>query len=193
MRRRKRNPFKSCGTGFGLSPESASATASVRPDANSSLISSSASRLKIHSPVALSIAEFFWAANPFHSSTKTFAPSDFAISTVRSVEPESTTMTSPLPSATSGCTLASVRPMLVSSLKVMMTTESCMGSRATANPRLSHRPLGLSPSGLSLTRGARFPRLDANTGCRTSNNKKTIKITRTGSIGCRYLAWGKTK
>src|SRR5882762_5221297 len=54
----------------------------------------------------------------------TFAPNDFAISIVRSVEPESTTMISPVPSGTSGCTLESVRPILASSLWVMMTTES---------------------------------------------------------------------
>jgi len=34
------------------------------------------------------MAEFFCAAKPFHSSTKTFAPNDFATSTVLSVEPE---------------------------------------------------------------------------------------------------------
>jgi len=62
------------------------------------LTSSSASKLRIQSPVALSMAEFFCAAKPFHSSTKTFAPNDFATSTVLSVEPESTTMISPLPS-----------------------------------------------------------------------------------------------
>ena len=57
--------------------------------------SSSASRLRIQSPVAFSIAEFFCAEKPFQVSTKTFAPNDFAISTVRSVEPESTMMISP--------------------------------------------------------------------------------------------------
>ncbi len=73
------------------------------------------------------MAEFFCAAKPFHSSTNTFAPNDFAISTVRSVEPESTTMISPLPSATSGCTLASVRPIFASSLNVIITTERVIG------------------------------------------------------------------
>ena len=38
------------------------------------LTSSSASRLRIQSPDALSSAEFFCAAKPFHGSTKTFAP-----------------------------------------------------------------------------------------------------------------------
>src|SRR5581483_10131764 len=92
--------------------------------ASSGSTSSSASKLKIHSPDAFSSAEFFCAAYPFHSSTKTFAPSDSAISTVRSVDPESTTMISPFPSRTSGITLSSVRPRLASSLYVMMTTES---------------------------------------------------------------------
>ena len=62
---------------------------------NSGLTSSSASRLKIQSRVAFSIAEFFCAAKPFQDSGKTRAPKDFAISMVRSVEPESTTMISP--------------------------------------------------------------------------------------------------
>src|SRR5215471_9466431 len=92
--------------------------------------SSSASRLRIQFPVAFSIAEFFCAAKPFHPSINTLAPYDFAISTVRSVEPESTTMISPFPSATSGCTLRSVRPMFASSLNVMTTTETCMGCRS---------------------------------------------------------------
>src|ERR1700693_489123 len=91
--------------------------------AKSRSTSSSASKLKIQSPIALSMAEFFCAPKPFHSSTNTFAPNDFAIPTVPSFEPESTTMISPLPSATSGFTLASVRPMLASSLNVIMTTE----------------------------------------------------------------------
>ena len=69
----------------------------------------------------------------------TFAPNDFATSIVRSVEPESTTMISPLSSAISGCTLASARPMLAFSLKLIMTTESIMGIRVPLqNSELSH-------------------------------------------------------
>src|ERR1035441_9689388 len=78
---------------------------------------------------------------------KTFAPKDFAMSMVRSAEPESTTMISPFPSATSGCTLASVRPMFVSSLCVMITTE-----RITMISRYPKRA------------GRTAPRRQANTG-----------------------------
>src|SRR5207248_300090 len=99
--------------------------------------SSSASKLKIHSPDALSSAEFFCAAYPFHSSTKTLAPNDRAISTVRSVDPESTTMISPFPSRTKGITLSSVRARFASSLYVMMTTES-VTPREYAKPSRFH-------------------------------------------------------
>src|ERR1039458_4359026 len=78
---------------------------------------------------------------------KTLAPNDFAMSMVRSAEPESTTMISPFPSATSGCTLASVRPMFVSSLCVMITTE-----RITMISRYPKRA------------GRAAPRRQANTG-----------------------------
>src|ERR1700732_1141198 len=85
----------------------------------SSVSSSSASSDTTQVPAHLSIAEFFCSANPFQSSEKTFAPNDLAISTVRSVEPESTTTIS---SATR--TLASVRARLSASLRVMIATES---------------------------------------------------------------------
>ncbi len=70
------------------------------------------------------MAEFFWEENPFHGSQKTLVlGKEVAISTVRSVEPESTTM-----SSLAQRTLARVRPRLASSSRVMMATESviCM-------------------------------------------------------------------
>ena len=51
-----------------------------------------------------------------------FASKDWAISRVRSVEPESTTTIS-----SANCTLARVRARFASSLKVMMATESVGG------------------------------------------------------------------
>src|ERR1700726_701219 len=86
---------------------------------SSSVSSSSASSDKTQVPAHLSIAEFFCSANPFQSSEKTFAPNDLAISTVRSLEPESTTTIS-----SANRTLASVRARLSASLSVMIATES---------------------------------------------------------------------
>ncbi len=56
-------------------------------------------------PVGLVDGRIFLRGVALPFFDETFAPNDFAISTVRSVEPESTTMISPLPSATSGFTL----------------------------------------------------------------------------------------
>src|SRR5438132_11336817 len=91
--------------------------------ASSGSNASSASNCSTQSPVAFSITEFFCAAKPFQVSIKIFAQKERAISNVRSVEPESTTMISPCPSRTSGCTLSSVRGRLASSLRVMSATE----------------------------------------------------------------------
>src|SRR5439155_596246 len=78
------------------------------PSANSGSSASSASNCNTQSHVALSMAEFFCAANPFQGSEKILAPYECAISSVLSVDPESTTMISPRPSRTSGITLSSV-------------------------------------------------------------------------------------
>src|SRR6185312_10035339 len=91
--------------------------------ASSGLTSSSASRERIQSPVALARAEFFCGANPFHGSTKTFAPLACERATVASVLPESTTITS----SAIPLTLCKVRTMLASSFKVMMQTDRPMG------------------------------------------------------------------
>ena len=69
------------------------------------------------------MAEFFCTAKPFHGSEKIFAPYERAISNVRSVDPESTTMISPRPSRTNGITLSSVLGRLASSFCVINTTE----------------------------------------------------------------------
>src|SRR5262249_45215996 len=57
----------------------------------------------------------------FHPSSKTIAPSSRAMLSVRSVEPESTTTRS-----SAKATLAKVRPILLSSFRVMITTERLM-------------------------------------------------------------------
>src|SRR5579872_75068 len=97
--------------------------------ASSALTSSSASSDKIHSQLALSSDEFFCSANPFQGSTNTLAPYDRAMDAVLSVLPESTTMISPAMSLT----LSSVRPILASSLRVMMQTERLMRERITGS------------------------------------------------------------
>ncbi len=61
----------------------------------------------------------FLRCKSFHTSVKTLAPNDLAISTVRSVEPESTTTIS-----SAKRTLASVRARFSSSFSVMIATES---------------------------------------------------------------------
>src|SRR5437879_13824563 len=91
--------------------------------ANSGSSASSASNCNTQSHVALSMAEFFCAANPFQGSEKILAPYERAISSVLSVDPESTTMISPRPSRTSGITLSSVIGILASSFCVINTTE----------------------------------------------------------------------
>ena len=90
-----------------------------------SLSSSSALSDSTHWPSHFSMAEFFCAANPFHASGKDLHlwTNSFAISSVRSVEPESTMTIS---SAIS-ITLCRVRAMLVSSLKVIIATERFIG------------------------------------------------------------------
>src|SRR5215472_12167401 len=92
--------------------------------ASSGLTSSSASRERTQSQLALASAEFFCAANPFQGSENTFAPLAWAKDTVRSVLPESTTMISSAMSRT----LSRVRTILPSSLRVMMQTERVMGA-----------------------------------------------------------------
>src|ERR1700674_4332162 len=72
---------------------------------------------------AFSIAEFFCAAKPFQGSTNTLAPYLRAISRVRSVDPESSTIISPRPSLTKVRTLSRVQERFASSLCVMRTTE----------------------------------------------------------------------
>src|SRR5690348_9866613 len=93
----------------------------------SGLASSSASRDSTQSQLALARHEFFCAANPFHASTKTFAPWDSARAVVESVLPESTTMIS----SAMSLTLFKVRAIFASSLNVMMHTERVMGGRIT--------------------------------------------------------------
>src|SRR5262249_2918977 len=92
--------------------------------ASSGLTSSSASKERIQSQVALASAEFFCCANPFQGSEKTLAPRARARDTVASVLPESTTMIS----SAMPLTLSRVRTILASSLRVMMQTERVMGA-----------------------------------------------------------------
>ena len=77
------------------------------------------SRCTVH----LAIAEFLEPEKPCQSSSKTLALYARAISTVRSVEDESSTMIS-----SANCTLASVRARFASSFLVMMATESVCGT-----------------------------------------------------------------
>src|SRR3979409_2210090 len=130
---------------FGGAPEVSSA---LMLAANSGLTSSSASSERIQSLLAFSSDEFFCRANPFHGSTKTFAPNDRASSTVASVLPEST---STISSAMS-FTLFSVRAMFASSFKVMMQTERVMrrsiaGQRSVGHLILSSLSEGRTTAG----------------------------------------------
>jgi len=97
---------------------------------SSGVSSSSASRQRIQVPVHFSMAEFFCAAKPFHGSRESLALKEAAISRVRSVEPESTTMIS-----SANWTLVRVRARLASSLSVMMATESVGDMGWTPFPR----------------------------------------------------------
>ena len=74
--------------------------------------------------VQRSTERFFCAEKPRHGSVKTLAWKDAAISTVRSVEPQSTTMIS-----SAKGTLARLRGRLASSLSVMIATERVDGGK----------------------------------------------------------------
>jgi hypothetical protein len=69
-------------------------------------------------PLHWEIAKFFWAAKPGHGRSEIVAPNLRAMSRVRSVDPESTMMTS-----SAKRTLSRVRARFSSSLSVIMATE----------------------------------------------------------------------
>ena len=86
-------------------------------------MTSSASIKRIQSPLHFSSTEFFCGPYPFHFSTKTSAPLDFAISTVLSELSLSTTIISSAISLTE----SSVFPTLFSSLYVIIPTDNFIG------------------------------------------------------------------
>ena len=101
-------------------PAAPAPTARRISSADSAVSHSSASSDSTQSPVARSSARFFCGPNPGQSAvTVTFAPSSRAISTVRSVLPESTTTIS-----SAKATERSARAMDASSSFAIRMTES---------------------------------------------------------------------
>src|SRR4051794_18844627 len=95
----------------------------------------------IQSPVAASKEALRASANePVHSRSMTFAPNDFAISTVRSVEPVSTTMIS----STASLAAARLRGSISSSSRTIIARLSVRPSagRAAAPTRSARRASG---------------------------------------------------
>ena len=127
--------------------------------ADAAVNASSASRLRIQSPVAAALAWFFVADHPAHSQSMTRAPRAFAMSTVPSTLPESNTTTS----SANPSTESSRRGRLCASSRVITTTlsrgrwEGSIGFGVGSNAFVS--PPGLVRNGHAVLKTWRPPGL----------------------------------